>query len=64
MPKPSNQKLYNYVKSLANKKFISKSGVYRSSWIVKEYKKRGGKYIGSRPSKQQGLRRWYRDLCK
>ena len=28
--------LYNYVKELANKKFKSPSGIYRSSWIVKE----------------------------
>ncbi len=60
MPVPKNKKLYNHVKKLANKKFKSPSGVYRSSWIVREYKKRGGKYIG-RKSKNRGLQRWYRE---
>ena len=57
---PTNKSLYNYVKSLANKKFKSKSGVYRSSWIVREYKKRGGKYKGKSSSKT-GLKRWYKE---
>ena len=60
MPEPLNQKLYSHVKSLANKKFKSPSGIYRSSWIVKEYKKRGGKYSGSK-SKSSGLKRWFRE---
>lgn len=55
-----NKKLYNYVKTLANKKFQSKSGIYRSSWIVKEYKRRGGKYMGSKP-KKTGLTRWFKE---
>jgi len=57
---PTNKTLYNYVKSLAKKKFKSKSGVYRSSWIVREYKKRGGKYKGKSTSKS-GLKRWYKE---
>jgi len=40
MVEPINKKLYNHVKKLANQKFKSKSGIYRSSWIVREYKKR------------------------
>lgn len=59
-PTPTDTKLYEYVKTLANKKFTSRSGIYRSSWIVKEYKKRGGKYIGTK-SKTTGLLRWFRE---
>jgi hypothetical protein len=55
--KPTNQKLYDKVKKLANKKFESKTGIYRSSWIVKEYVKRGGKYSGQK--KESGLKRWF-----
>jgi hypothetical protein len=60
MVKPTNIKLYNYVKSLANKKFKSPSGIYRSAWIVKEYKKRGGIYTGIK-NKNTGLTRWFRE---
>ena len=60
MPVPKNKKLYNHVKKLANKKFKSPSGIYRSSWIVREYKKRGGKYIGFK-NKNTGLKRWFRE---
>ena len=60
MPEPVNTKLYEKVKKMANKKFGSKTGIYRSSWIVKEYKKRGGKYLG-KPSNNSGLRRWYKE---
>lgn len=59
-PKPTNKALYNYVKQLANKKFKSNSGIYRSSWIVKEYKKRGGRYSGKKNS-SSGLKRWYKE---
>ena len=58
--KPTDKILYEKVKKLANKKFESKSGIYRSSWIVKEYKRLGGKYKGSKP-KNSGLTRWYKE---
>lgn len=67
MPEPLDQKLYNNVKIAANKVFTSKSGVYRSSWIVREYKKRGGKYsrksTGTKTTKRKssGLKRWYKE---
>lgn len=60
MPKPVNEDLYKKVKSLADKKFTSKSGIYRSSWIVKEYKRRGGKYKSKKKPKT-GLYRWYKE---
>ena len=56
---PIDKKLYSSVKSLADKKFSSKTGIYKSSWIVKEYKRRGGKYKGKPTS--SGLRRWFKE---
>lgn len=41
---PKNQELYKRVKNEAKKKFDRFPSAYASSWIVKEYKKRGGKY--------------------
>lgn len=60
MPTPNDRKLYERVKKAASAKFVSKSGIYRSSWIVREYKKRGGTYSGSKP-KNSGLKRWYKE---
>ncbi len=57
---PTNMLLYNNVKEEADSKFKSKTGIYKSSWIVREYKKRGGTYSGQR-SAQSGLLRWYRE---
>ena len=57
---PTNKDLYNRVKKMANTKFKSKSGIYRSSWIVKKYKSLGGKYKGEK-SKTSGLSRWYKE---
>ena len=57
---PINKDLYNRVKKMANRKFKSKSGIYRSSWIVKKYKSLGGKYKGKK-SKTSGLSRWYKE---
>ena len=60
MAVPINKDLYDKVKKEANKKFKSPSGIYRSSWIVREYKKRGGKYKGTKPT-NKGLKRWYKE---
>jgi len=60
MLNPTNKTLYDKVKKEASRKFKSPTGVYRSSWIVREYKKRGGRYKGSRP-KSSGLKRWYKE---
>jgi hypothetical protein len=56
-----DKKLYSSVKKLADKKFSSKTGVYKSSWIVREYKRKGGRFRGSKPSGSTGLQRWYRE---
>ena len=60
MSRPVDSKLYQYIKSLADKKFKSKTGIYKSSWIVKEYKRLGGEYEGNKP-KKTGLKRWYKE---
>ena len=50
-PTPTNKKLYATVKRAAMKKFKVWPSAYASSWLVKEYKKRGGKYSGSTANK-------------
>lgn len=60
MPQPKDLRLYDKVKKLADQKFSSKSGIYRSSWIVREYKRKGGEYIGSKP-RSSGLKRWFKE---
>ena len=62
MPKPTNQKLYDKVKAEIVKK-VPKHSAYRSGMIVKEYKKRGGKYEGAKNEKK-GLSRWFREKWK
>ena len=41
MPTPTNTKLYNEIKNKAKKKFEYYPSLYASSWINKEYRKRG-----------------------
>ena len=41
---PTNKKLYSRVKAEAKKKFKVWPSAYGSSWLTREYKKRGGKY--------------------
>jgi hypothetical protein len=50
-PKPTNMKLYNQKKALAKKKFDVWPSAYASAWVVKEYKKAGGKYKGTTDNK-------------
>lgn len=42
--KPKNKKLYSKIKTAAKKKFDVYPSAYANAWLVKEYKKRGGKY--------------------
>lgn len=44
MSTPVDSKLYARIKHEAKKKFRVFPSAYASAWIVKEYKKRGGKY--------------------
>ena len=77
MSEPTNKKLYAKVKAEAKRKFDVWPSAYASSWLVKEYKRRGGKYKGSRSRKRKsksrsrkssGLSRWHQekwiDVCQ
>ena len=48
-PKPTNPKLYATVKAAAKRKFDVYPSAYANAWLVREYKKRGGKYSGKKP---------------
>ena len=65
---PSNTKLYARVKREAKKRFKAWPSAYASGWLVKEYKRRGGKYSGKKPGKSKGIERWFKekwiDVCK
>lgn len=59
-PVPLDKNLYNRVKTAADKRFQSKTGVYKSSWIVREYKRLGGMYT-TKSTEKSGLKRWYKE---
>lgn len=60
--KPLNTTLYAQVKKDADKKFLSRSSVYKSAWIVREYKKQGGTFDDKIPQdKNKGLLRWFHE---
>jgi hypothetical protein len=61
MNKPKNVKLYENIKQKAKNRFERYPSIYASSWIVKEYKKAGGRYISDLQGipKNIGLKRWY-----
>ena len=61
MAEPTNKKLYEKVKKEIYAK-IPKHSAYRSGLLVKEYKRRGGKYSGEKPKK--GLTRWFKEKWK
>jgi hypothetical protein len=61
MPIPINLELYNIVKKEADR-IYSKPSAYKSGYIVKEYKKRGGEYSGKKTN--TGLTRWYKEQWK
>ena len=41
---PTNSKLYARVKAAARRKFAVYPSAYANAWLVRTYKKRGGKY--------------------
>ena len=43
-PKPKNPALYARVKAEAKKKFKVYPSAYANAWLVRTYKKRGGRY--------------------
>lgn len=57
---PLDKKLYACVKKLADSKFLAKTSAYKSSWIVSNYKKLGGRYTDKKP-KSSGLTRWFKE---
>jgi len=58
MPIPNDEVLYNKVKREANELY-KKHSAYKSGWIVKEYKKRGGTYLDD--NKPKNLQRWFKE---
>ena len=58
MPIIVNKDLYNQVKNEANK-ISGKPSAYKSGWIVKTYKQRGGTYKDDSQPKQ--LERWFKE---
>ena len=45
-----------------SKKVYKRNSVYSSGWIVREYKKRGGRYRGdAKKAKRDGVNRWMRE---
>ncbi len=45
---PTNKSLYARVKAEAKRKFAVFPSAYASGWLVREYKRRGGKYKTSK----------------
>ena len=43
-PVPTNKRLYSAVKSQVKRKFKVYPSAYANAFLVKEYKRRGGKY--------------------
>ena len=63
-PVPSDPDLYGKVKKEADAKFLAQTSIYKSAWIVREYKKRGGKYDQPKPKMNKndsGLPRWFKE---
>jgi hypothetical protein len=51
---PVNKELYSRVKSAAKRKFAVYPSAYANAWLVREYKKRGGKYRATTRKKKRG----------
>ena len=49
--KPTNKELYDRVIAAAKRKFPVYPSAYANMWVVREYKKRGGRYIVVNKSK-------------
>ncbi len=57
-----DKKLYAQVKAEADAKFIALTSIYKSAWIVRQYKKRGGLFEeDSKPNTKTGLLRWFEE---
>lgn len=60
-PEPLDKKLYSLVKKEADVLFLAPTSIYKSAWIVKMYKKRGGKYSTVSSKKPTGLKKWFQE---
>ena len=57
-----NKTLYKKVKEDAKKKFKRFPSLYASSWISREYMKRGGKYKSKKDENEiSGQKQWYKE---
>jgi hypothetical protein len=57
-PKPLDMELYNKIKNRLKKTMKAWPSAYGSGLLVSEYKAKGGRYSGGKPSKT-GLTRWF-----
>lgn len=57
---PVDAQLYKIVKSEADKKFLAPTSIYKSAWIVRTYKSRGGTFK-DKQDPDKGLLRWFRE---
>lgn len=64
---PTNPSLYEKVKRQAKNKFNVWPSAYASGWLVQEYKRLGGTYVGKKQV-ESGLSRWFDEkwinVCK
>ena len=58
--KPLDKELYKKIVDMGRKKFKVWPSIYASTWVVKEYKRLGGRYSGKKSDKD-GLQRWFRE---
>ena len=65
---PTDKSLYNKIKTKAKNKFKVWPSAYASGWMIKEYKRLGGKFKSQSRNKYTGLSRWYAEkwinVCK
>lgn len=57
----NDKALYKKIKKEADVKFKSPTSIYKSAWITKEYKKRGGTFNQKKTYKKDGLERWFKE---
>ncbi len=60
---PLDEQLYESITAEAKSKFLKWPSIYASSWVVKEYKRRGGCYGNKKPTRwTPGLKRWVAEM--
>jgi len=60
-PVPLNKSLYDKVLKEAREKFKSFPSLYASSWITREYKKRGGEYDIPKTKSGGKINQWFKE---